>query len=511
MSTNSKFLTLCIKCNHYPNLSFNKENIKEVLIQCDYCGYNQYYSINDYLKQKKSKYIKEQVQVNNCNEHDIESTIYCIQCKKYICNKCMNHQSHNCFKLEQKIQISTLNDQIKDGFNHINNYCRELKFMLIKVYFTKINQIEHSYQSFRMINNDILNLYQCIVDNYSNKDYNLTRNVMNINHINLYKWKSDTVNESLIDYFNNYSLLQDSIADVLNVKEIKTIKEHNESVNSLLLLQDGRLASCSTDKTINIYNLNNNYHCDIRIKTGHTNGVTYICELEKNKIASCSLDKSIKIWSISKSTYQCEHTYQEAHSNYIWKVILMPNNRIASCSKDKTIKIWKCQYPYTMIKELEGHSQSVKTLIQLKEKDKLLSASNIDFSLIIWDSSSYNCDKVINNINCCDINSLYEIDNHRVIVGGFQMITIINVDSYKVEEKYLNEQLDYVYSLMMLRDGNILCGCVQGKIYKYNIKLNTITVSENTSHNSHIFDLVSVNKHQFISCSYDKTIKIWEY
>ena len=46
------------------------------------------------------------------------------------------------------------------------------------------------------------------------------------------------------------------------MENIKTISEHSDTVNSLLLLKDKRVASCSFDKTIRIFNPSNDYHCD---------------------------------------------------------------------------------------------------------------------------------------------------------------------------------------------------------------------------------------------------------
>ena len=60
---------------------------------------------------------------------------------------------------------------------------------------------------------------------------------------------------------------------------------------SLLLLLDGRLASCSSDNTIKIYDMDINYNCVITINTGHTNIVTYISQLGNNKIISLLKEK----------------------------------------------------------------------------------------------------------------------------------------------------------------------------------------------------------------------------
>ena len=78
------------------------------------------------------------------------------------------------------------------------------------------------------------------------------------------------------------------------MKAIKTISEHTDEINSLLLLKDKRVASCSRDKTIRIFDPSNDYHCD-QVINRHSKSITSICELDDGTIVSCSKDKSIII------------------------------------------------------------------------------------------------------------------------------------------------------------------------------------------------------------------------
>ena len=287
---------------------------------------------------------------------------------------------------------------------------------------------------------------------------------------------------------------------------IKTIHKDNSYVCSLLLLSDGRLASCSNDRTIKIFNMNN-YHCDITIK-GHNNGVNYISELDNNKLISCSY-KEIKIWSINQLSYQCDYTIHDAYSDYIGKVIQLTNSRIASCSKDNTVKIWNSNHPYNLIKTLNGHFD-VRSIIQLKDKDILISGNNNNI-LRKWNLLTYQCDTIIKNVNCFDSNSLLEIDKNRLIVGGINEITIVNISNDIIEQQIKNNRLGYVFSLVQLANGNILCGCKGGLICLYDVKLYTITFREDKIHDNNVTCLLNINKYQIISCSWDYTIKIWNY
>ena len=246
------------------------------------------------------------------------------------------------------------------------------------------------------------------------------------------------------------------------------------------------------------------------IDTEHNDYVTYISQLDNNKLISCSNDQTIKIWSISQASYQCDYTIQDAHDDVINKVITLSNNRIASCSYDHKIKIWNSIHPYIMIKTFEGHIDYVKSIIHIKENDVLISGGS-DRRIGKWSLSTYQCDKIIKHVDCSYSNSIIEIDNNRIIVGGNKVITIINISNYIIEHKILEDKLDSVYSLNKLRGDNILCGYGNGSLCIYDINNHTLLFKNDTIHDKVVSCLLNINKYKFVSCSYDNTIKIWEY
>ena len=70
--------------------------------------------------------------------------------------------------------------------------------------------------------------------------------------------------------------------NIEEVKCIQTITAHTSSVNSLLLLKDKRVASCSADGIIRIYEPSNDYH----YKQGISDGIKSICQLDDGTIVS---------------------------------------------------------------------------------------------------------------------------------------------------------------------------------------------------------------------------------
>ena len=53
----------------------------------------------------------------------------------------------------------------------------------------------------------------------------------------------------------------------------------------------------------------------------------------------------------------------EGHTNNIYDLIKLSNENLASCSGDKTIRIWNTSN-YECLKVLSGHSDWVKTILE---------------------------------------------------------------------------------------------------------------------------------------------------
>ena len=461
-------LQICHKCNEHNNIIHNKGNVH---INCQY-GYS--YSMK-----------------NNANHNQF------------------NHNKPNNIPNDNK-PFSDIITDINKAYKHLLTYFKTVKDENINELFSLINKIESSYEKSYKRNKKMLSFLQILIDNYDGSIE--MKNTIMSNKINIYQCGKILNLYDLIEYFNEYNIIEKKKrTNAKDFKCIKTITEHTSSVFSLLLLKDKRIASCSRDRTIRIYDPSNDYHCDQVIER-HKGGIFSICVLDDGSIVSCSGDKSIIIG---------DYIIKDAHDFSIFKVITLSKNRLASCSFESTIKIWKSDPPYsnTPLKVLEGHHQDVTSLLYIKERDIMISGSE-DRTLRLWTMSTYQCDKVIKGVECCSTNSLYQIDNNRVIVGGKNTFTMVNIDECVIVKTIKDNSLSDINCFLKLRDNHtILCGCSNGIFCFYDINTEEYNITKN-NHKKLIKDLLMINDNTFLSCSDDaiflpssddNTIKVWNY
>ena len=219
-----------------------------------------------------------------------------------------------------------ITNQISKGFTHLNEYFTQLKNHYINKLTNQINELESSYEISYNINKDILSLLQILIKNYKCRN-----SIINsIQELNFYTCENSATIGDVINYLKTYDITEKKIIKkeidlfnqdiLLDLSEIKSKKEdynkidtlldilenskrtkqliltndvftkkrkinsHSKEVNSLLLLQDNRIASCSEDNTIRIFNPSKFYKCEKIIE--NTNPVISICQMDNGTIVS---------------------------------------------------------------------------------------------------------------------------------------------------------------------------------------------------------------------------------
>ena len=200
---------------------------------------------------------------------------------------------------------------------------------------------------------------------------------------NTYEINYNSTYNDLLTYFNTYIFYAQN--DINSTNSIQTIQA-NSPIYSMILLNEYRLALSCEDKKIKIFNMKNIFNLELSFQA-HKKIVSSLCLLSNGNLVSASFDCDIKFWFIQGENVSLLHTIQSAHNNFIVKVISLPNSQIASCSYDNTIKILSTEDNISLIKIINKHSDSVKSIFYLKETDMLLSCSK-DNTLRWWNTKS---------------------------------------------------------------------------------------------------------------------------
>ena len=532
--TKSTLSIVCPKCSCYPELRLIKDNSREILIDCDNCGYRQEVSVISYLDQLKLLQVHNlsQNMVNyNCIKHNKIYQYFCSKCKIHLCESCKRdffHEAHTIIELTQDLYLDKINDQIKRANFHLQIYFRELKNGMTSRLQKQLNRLEYSFEECLKNNQNMLWLLELLLDNYNDNyhNYYLINNIRKFGGLNIYNYdeKDNNSIEKLIEYYHNYAIIDMDKQSIFTNKKvvkngikvgnlavqcIKSIHEHQNEINSISVLDDGKIMSCSSDRTVKIFDPKDNYR-NVFVRPAAKQRIDYVCQISDNLFA-CGKYKSIDIWFIENSRNIPIHSIVKAHTKCIRKVIVVTNNRIASCAEDSTIKIWNSVHPYNHIKTFLGHTNWVNSIIQLKGSETLVSgSSSTDGSLRFWNMVTFKCLKVITNVHCCYANSLLEVNSNKLIVGGKDVITIVNLINYTVEYKNERSDFGFVNCFEEVRYNILICGCGDGRMCFYDLENKKITFIQQQEHKGDITALVKMDNNLFASCSEDSYIKIWK-
>ena len=259
---------------------------------------------------------------------------------------------------------------------------------------------------------------------------------------------------------NNFNK-SDEIKEITFFANIGNI---GRGVNHLLILKDDRLALCSNNKSIKVYNIQDlSFPCDIHQKDAHSDCIIYISQTKDGRLLSSSLDKTIKIWEILKDHLKGLHTIQD-NLQFICIIPLTYHRLCASNLNNKIIIYDDITYQQLFSFEIdEEYSQSV---IQLKNKEILVSGTNSNVTF--YDLNKIIEIKKINNVSCSQRNSIFQINDELIAIGGKNIIYLINLKIYQIQICFEDKLMRYIDSFAIINDNILLCGCYRGRLYQIN-------------------------------------------
>ena len=188
-----------------------------------------------------------------CKIHSNTYDNYCIKCKMNLCIYCQpNHKYHNIINLSEFNYSEESKKKLEEEMRNIENKINNLVIIKENI-ITEINKLKESSELEMKFIKILLYSYE-YEENQNNLNYNIIQNLKNFEK----KFKSNKIEiyERVYNEGKKYiSLIQNLQNKKTNsfTTNFKILKNHTSWICHIDKLNDGRLISCSYDKSLNIY------------------------------------------------------------------------------------------------------------------------------------------------------------------------------------------------------------------------------------------------------------------
>lgn len=243
------------------------------------------------------------------------------------------------------------------------------------------------------------------------------------------------------------------IYDLKSGQPLHTLLGHSDRIWNLIKLKSGLLASCSSDTSIRLWNIEK--LCCERVLQGHTGLVCCLLELPNLMLLSGSQDKSLKLWDLKTDSKECVRTMK---SNTMGRIMtcIMINKEDLACGSEANILVLNFD-DGTLKKTLSGHTSLVRDLNLLSDGNTLLSGSD-DKTIRLWDLNEAKCLKVFSGHTHSANKILLFSPGIIVSASDDHTIKFWNMDSGQCV-KTLSGHGGWVIYITILPDGMLLsCG-----------------------------------------------------
>ncbi|MDZ8029024.1 MAG: WD40 repeat domain-containing protein [Nostoc sp. DcaGUA01] len=229
-------------------------------------------------------------------------------------------------------------------------------------------------------------------------------------------------------------------------------KAHKTAVESLVISPDGRtLVSCSTDNTINLWNVKNFKFNFSRSFVGHTSNVLSLAVSPDSKVLISGALDGIRLWDLLQ---QRPLGSLARFNNLIYTVAISSDGQtLASGDNKGVIKLWSLSSG-KLISESVAHTNSVTAVAFTPDGQTLISASR-DRTIKVWNVSSGELFRTLtghnNWVNAIAINP----DGQTLASAGRDGIRLWNIASGELINT-LSGHTDWVSAIAFSPNGQIL-------------------------------------------------------
>lgn len=545
------FLINCPSCKGIPQVIIKESDETQIDIHCS-CSLNQTISLHTYLSyldknyKLTSKNGSYRDKYTQCPKHPKEEfQCYCLTCKKHFCpldfqhhNDCQYIDLKNFYSDERvdsilekfsiaKKEIMTYNEKIK---NQITQTLKEKAISIKECYKKKIEKV-HEIFAFITI---MINNYMSLPTNF----YVLS-NLMNHSHFKVQRcsYKKNDISSKniqlIIKYFNNAQILDyipDSVKSyffkekskiirasencIINDAKEKSLEEKylmktiiEEKVTSKFeIVEKGKLLAFFDDNKFKLYDLSN--FNSIEINVGELTGQV-ISILSNGNIIST--DKNgLYIWHIIDKTIKAKGMIKKVNQE-IYDAKLINDTTLALCSYKQKILLISMNPPFHEAYFTINVTDNVLSYLKLRDKE-VLACTSVNANVSFYYLPTSKKLTTLKNVECCGPKSMFQFKENNLLVGGPNIITIIDTDTYTIKKKIKNEIFNGIKAITSYNDSSdiILLGCMKGNLIQLEFN-NEKIIANIQAHSYQINGLSIIDKKKVISFSGESFIKIWNF
>jgi WD40 repeat protein len=168
-------------------------------------------------------------------------------------------------------------------------------------------------------------------------------------------------------------------------KKFKCIKTysnaHQDFIERLVVLKNGKIASCSYDSLIKLWDVSDMSKKPSLILKGHTNTVTDIIQYTNTLLASVSKDKTIRKWNVNTG----KEVYCYSFNTPFLCICPVTDTTVCCGGGDQTLRIYDLSIDKQIeeLYQLNGHSDIILCLLQMNSSKSPI-AKRIGFSTLCF-------------------------------------------------------------------------------------------------------------------------------
>ena len=146
--------------------------------------------------------------------------------------------------------------------------------------------------------------------------------------------------------------------------------------------------------------------------------------------------------------------------------------------------------------------------MEIQGQNTLISGGG-DETLRFWNLTLFKCFKIISTIEVNSKNSLIQISEDKIALGGSDSIAIINVLTFQEEGRFSFLSRPSIFCLYKFNEDRLLVGVLNGSLIEFDISNYIVKFQREGFHENCIYSIIKVGDVKYLSCSYDGKIKEW--